>query len=205
MERVQLEVITLKEGVSHSNSYNVLLKEKNGNRSFVMVIGYSDAQSIAISLEGHYSARPLTHDLFLKVCQTFNISIIEVAITTLKEGIYYANIVCKKGELIIDFDSRSSDAIALALRFNCPIFINNDLLNKISMDGGITSKQTIKEFEQELAEELKELETFTIEEIEKLAGFSTYTLEELNSMLEEALIEENYEKAAKIRDEISKR
>lgn len=205
MERVQLEVITLKEGVSHSNSYNVLLKEKHGNRSFIMVIGYSDAQSIAISLEGHNSIRPLTHDLFLQVCKTFNISLMEVAITNLKEGIYYANLVCKKGDLIVDFDSRSSDAIALALRFNCPIFIKNDLLSKISMEDLTSPKQTIQDFEDELAEELKELENISLEEIEELEGFASYTLNELNEMLENALMEEDYEKAAKIRDEISKR
>lgn len=205
MERVQLEVVTLKEGVSHSNSYNVLLKEKHGNRSFIMVIGYNDAQSIAISLEGHNSIRPLTHDLFLQVCKTFNVNLIEVAITNLKEGIYYANLVCKKGDLIVDFDSRSSDAIALALRFNCPIFIKTDLLSKISMDESSSPRQTIEEFEEELEEELRELENISLEDIEKLEGFASYTLEELQAMLEKALNEENYEKAAKIRDEISNR
>lgn len=205
MKRVQLEVITLKEGVSHSNSYNILLKEKHGNRSFIMVIGFNDAQSIAISLEGHNSIRPLTHDLFLQVCQTFNIKLMEVSIDNLKEGVFYANLVCKKGDLIVDFDSRSSDAIALALRFNCPIFINTELLDKISMDDISSPSQTIEEFEEELEDELKELENISLEEIENLDSFASYTLAELNSMLENALTTEDYEKAAKIRDEIDKR
>ncbi len=204
MERVQLEVVTLSEGVSHSNSYNVLLKEKHGNKRLIMVIGYHDAQSIAVSLEGHYSSRPLTHDLFLQVCSTFNIQLMEVAITSLKEGIYYANLVCKKGDLIVDFDSRSSDAIALALRFNCPIFINKDLLNIVNLDEPSTPKQTIEEFEEELEEELKELENINFDDIiEK--NHQNLSISELEAQLEKALQEEDYEKAAQLRDEIEKR
>jgi bifunctional DNase/RNase len=115
MDRVQLEVVTLAEGVSQTNSYTVLLQEKGGFRKFVIVIGYTEAQAIAISLDGNIRPnRPLTHDLLHQVCKTFTVDLLEVAITDLKEGIYYANLVCKKGDIIVDIDSRSSDALALS-------------------------------------------------------------------------------------------
>ena len=99
MERVQLEVVTLAEGVSQSNSYTVLLQEKHGSKRFVIVIGYTEAQAIAISLDGNVKPnRPLTHDLFHRVCQSYNIELLEVAITHLKEGVYFANLICKKGD-----------------------------------------------------------------------------------------------------------
>lgn len=210
MGRVQLEVVTLAEGVSQSNSYTVLLQEKHGTKRFVIVIGYTEAQAIAISLDSNIKPnRPLTHDLFHQVCQTFNIELLEVAITDLKEGVYYANLVCQKGDLMIDLDSRSSDALALALRFNCPIFIDEDLLNKVSIEDKKDSKQTIQEFEEELEEELKDLENISIEKLEELEDehkdFSKKTITELKKMLNKALQSEDYELAAKLRDEIGKR
>jgi hypothetical protein len=208
MERVQLEVVTLAEGVSRSNSYTLLLQEKHGTRRFVIVIGYTEAQSIAISLDGSIQPnRPLTHDLFYKVCNTFNVKLVEVAITDLKVGVYHANLVCQKGDLVIDVDSRSSDAIALALRFNCPIFINKDLLDKVSIEEKKDGKQTIEEFEEELAEELKELESISLEKLQEAEAedLKKNTITELNNMLAKAIANEDYELAAKLRDEISKR
>ncbi len=207
MERVQLEVVTLAEGVSQSNSYTVLLQEKHGSRRFVIVIGYTEAQAIAISLDGNVKPnRPLTHDLFHQVCQSYNIELLEVAITDLKEGVYFANLVCKKGDLIIDMDSRSSDALALALRFDCPIFINKDLLDKVSIEENKDSNQTIQEFEKELEEELQDLKNPSIDQIQReKKDFSKKTITELNSMLNKALKNEDYELAAKLRDEISRR
>lgn len=207
MERVQLEVVTLAEGVSQSNSYTVLLQEKHGAKRFVIVIGYTEAQAIAISLDGNVKPnRPLTHDLFHQVCQSYNIELLEVAITHLKEGVYFANLVCKKGDLIIDMDSRSSDALALALRFDCPIFINKDLLDTVSIEENKDSNQTIQEFEKELEEELQDLKTPSIDQIEReKKDFSKKTITELNSMLNKALKNEDYELAAKLRDEISRR
>lgn len=207
MERVQLEVVTLAEGVSQSNSYTVLLQEKHGVKRFVIVIGYTEAQAIAISLDGNVKPnRPLTHDLFHQVCQSYNIELLEVAITHLKEGVYFANLVCKKGDLIIDMDSRSSDALALALRFDCPIFINQDLLDNVSIEDNKDSNQTIQEFEKELEDELQDLKNPGIDQIEReKKDFSKKTITELNSMLNKALKNEDYELAAKLRDEISRR
>lgn len=208
MARVQLEVITLAEGVSHSNSFTVLLQEKGGKRRFVIVIGYSEAQSIAISLDDSLKpTRPLTHDLFKQVCGVYSIQVLEVAITKLVEGIYYANIVCKKGDLIVDLDSRSSDALAIALRFKCPIYISEDLLNKINIDYSGDAKQTIEEFEEELEEELRDLENISLEELEqeRKEGFKKNTLKELEEMLHRAIENEDYELAASIRDEIEQR
>ncbi len=206
MERIQLEVVTLAEGVSQSNSYTVLLQEKHGARKFVIVIGYSEAQAIAISLDRHIKTnRPLTHDLFHQVCDTFNIELLEVAITKLKEGIFYSNLACKKGDMLVDLDSRTSDALALALRFNCPIYINEDVLNKVSIEEKKDTKQTIEEFENELAEELKELENISLDSLEETEDYNKKTLAELNTLLNKALQSENYELAAQLRDEISKR
>jgi len=208
MKRVQLEVVNLAEGVSRSNSYTVLLQEKHGTRRFVIVIGYTEAQAIAISLDGSiHPNRPLTHDLLHTICKTFNVELLEVAITDLKVGVYYANLVCKKGDLIIDVDSRSSDAIALALRFKCPIYINQDLLDSVCIDEKKESNQTIEEFEDELAEELKELENISMEKLEEvqLEDFKKKTITEIQKMLDKALAQEDYELAAKLRDEIDKR
>ena len=143
---------------------------------------------------------------FHQVCKNFNVELLEVAITDLKEGIYYANLVCKKGDHIIDIDSRSSDALALALRFDCPIYIDELLLNKVCIEDKRDEQQTIQEFEEELEEELKEIENMTIDELDKdQTNFTKKTLTELKSMLKKALQNEDYELAAKLRDEISKR
>lgn len=208
MDKVQIEVVTLAEGVSMSNSFTVLLKEKEGNRKFVIVIGYTEAQAIAISLDQSIKPnRPLTHDLFHRVCESYTIRIVEATIIDLKEGIYYASITCQKGDAIFDFDSRSSDALALALRFNAPIYISKELLEKVSLEDKKEPEQTIEEFEEELEEELKQMEDISIEDIEKEESKSLKdkTISELKLMLDAALKNENYELAAKIRDEISQR
>lgn len=208
MERVQLEVITLAEGVSQSNSFSVLLQEKHGKKRFVIVIGFTEAQAIAISLDDHpRPGRPLTHDLFHNLCKSFNISLLEIEITDLKEGVFYANLVCKKGDIILDIDSRSSDALALALKFKCPIFIKKALLEKVSIEEKNDPNQTIEEFEEELEEELRELENLDIETLQEEAkkGFQKNTLKELAEMLNDAIKNEDYEMAAILRDEIDKR
>ncbi|MGB0885288.1 MAG: bifunctional nuclease domain-containing protein [Chitinophagales bacterium] len=201
MNKVQLEILMLAESVTFNSTYSLVLGEKNAGRRFSLVIGKPEAQAIALSLDGLNPNRPLTHDLMQKSFQVFNIDIIEVIITQLKEGVFYSVVVCKKGEVIVEIDSRTSDAIALALRFKCPIYANTKILDEVGTEIEEAEKLTIEQFEEELEEELKEF----AENFAKGNEFDVYTNEQLEEMIEEALAEENYEHAAKLRDELNKR
>ncbi len=195
MDKIELELVTIAEGVSYTNSYSLLLKEKGGNRRIVIVIGFPEAQAIAIALdESIRRTRPYTHDLFYQVCNVYNIDLEEVIITDVQEGIFYATLVCKKDELIAEVDSRSSDAIALAIRFNAPIFINRSIFDELSTapNNTDTSSQSFEEFESEI-------------EKDKPTSLKTKSIAELKELIKEALQNEDYEYAAKLRDEIAKR
>jgi uncharacterized protein len=203
MDKVELEIITITDSVSNRNFYNVILEEKHGTRRIVIVIGFAEAQSIAISLDGEaQSRRPLTHDLFFNVCSVFDIDLNEVIINEVKEGVYHSLLVCKKGELVIEVDSRTSDALALALRFRCPIYIKSSLLDQLGSEIERSVSQTVEEFEKELEEDLGEID---LEALSSGSDFSKFTITELEEMLNAALGNEEYERAARIRDEISKR
>jgi uncharacterized protein len=206
MDKIELDIITITDSVSNRSFYNVILEEKEGKRRIVIVIGYAEAQSIAVSLdETARPRRPLTHDLFYNVCNIFDIELQEVLINDVVEGVYHALLVCKKGEMIIEIDSRTSDALALALRFKCPIFIKKQLLMELGSSLESSTQQSIEEFEKELDEELGD---FNLEEELSKADsgpYGNHTLEELREMLDAALMNEDYEKAARLRDEISKR
>lgn len=203
MEKVELKIIDIKDSVANKNFYNVILKEKKGPKGIVIVIGFAEAQSIAIALDGDMkSKRPLTHDLFYNVCETFDINIFEILINEIKEGVYHSVLICKKDELYVEVDSRTSDALALALRFNCPIYIKKSILNEIGADLELNQEQTVEEFEAELQ---KELEGIDITDIAESDVYGDYTISELEEMLEKALMAEDYENAARLRDEISKR
>lgn len=205
MEKIQLEILMLAESVTFNNTYSLVLGEKTGIRRFSLVIGKPEAQAIALSLDGLNPTRPLTHDLMQKSFQVFNIDIIEVIITDLKEGIFYAVVVCKKGEIIVEIDSRTSDAIAMALRFNCPIYVAKKVLDEVGSEVDDFAKQTIQQFEKELEEDLRGFTEKAFESIISGNEFEEYTIKELVEMMNKALEEENYEYAAKIRDEINKR
>lgn len=206
MAKVQLEIMMLAESVTFNNTYSLVLGEKNGNKRFSIVIGKPEAQAIALSLDGLNPSRPLTHDLMQKSFQVFNIDIIEVIITDIKEGIFYAVVVCKKGEIIVDIDSRTSDALALALRFNCPIYANQKVIDEVGSAVDEIEKQTIEQFEEELEEELRGFtESSTIDDLVNKNPFEAYNITQLTDMMNKALEEENYEYAAQIRDELNKR
>jgi bifunctional DNase/RNase len=210
MDKVQLEILSIIESVYYDNYYNVILEEKNGNKRIIIVIGYSEAQSIAVSLDTELAPkRPLTHDLLHNICNNFNIEIIEVLINKISEGIYYSTLVCKKGDFIVEVDSRTSDAMALALRFQCPIYIKKHLLDEHGSEFKKSEIQTIEEFEEELNEEIDKLQDMdeidVKEEKQTENPYQKNTLKELEIMLNKTLQEENYEKAAKIRDEIARR
>ena len=197
MDLVQLDIAAIKQSDSQNNAYVLLLNETVGNRQLPIVIGWCEARSIAIAIDGtEEPGRPLTHDLFKTFGDTYDITIQKVIIHTLIEGIFHASFHCKhkvSGEET-SIDARTSDAIALAIRYTCPIFTYEDILTR----AGIIVNSS-KEQEDELLLE---------EEGDKLAkdeGLTSYSIEKLERLLEKAIEQENYEKASEIRDEIKKR
>ena len=196
MDLVQLDIKAIRQSDSQNNAYVLLLNETVGNRQLPIVIGWCEARSIAIALDGtEEPGRPLTHDLFKTFGDNYDITIQKVIIHTLIEGIFHASFHCKhkvSGEESA-IDARTSDAIALAIRYACPIFTYEDILAR----AGIIVNST-KEEEDLLLEE----------EEDKLAeddGITSYSIEKLERLLEKAIEQEDYEKAAEIRDEINSR
>lgn len=199
MKRVKLNILGLSYSQTQSGAYALVLSEAEGSRRIPIIIGAVEAQAIAIQLEGLKPPRPLTHDLFLNTALAFNIDVVEVFINKLEEGIFYAEMVCQQNETRIKIDSRTSDAIALALRFECPVYTTEAILDK----AGIVLDF---EAEPEIGNEPSTSQPDILSTGEKDEGdYSSYSIEELNEMLKEAISEENYEKASEIRDEIKRR
>jgi len=171
------------------------LAEENGDRRIPIIIGPIEAQSIAIQLEGLKPPRPLTHDLFKFMASSFGIVVLEVIIYKLEEGIFYSELVCLRDDLQVRIDSRTSDAVALALRFNCPIYTTEDILNRAGIVIEFENEHNQDDWNQSIADEPPHGK----HEYEK------YTSAELNQMLENAIQSEDYEKASAIRDEINRR
>lgn len=194
MKKVELEIIALSDSNSSTNSYAIVLGEKQGNRRLPVIIGAFEAQAIAIELEKMKPARPLTHDLFKNFADAFDLRLEEVVISDLKEGIFYSRLHCRNGADYRDIDARTSDALALAVRFNCPIYTFDHILDT----GGIV-------FEPEPEAETAEAAPAASVSPERKKGFEGKSNEELTKMMEEALRKEDYEKAAKIRDELERR
>jgi len=193
MKRVKLKVLGISYSQTQSGAYALILVEENGVRRVPIIIGGFEAQAIVIKLENLEPPRPLTHDLFRNFAVEFNITIIEVMIYKLEEGVFYSRLICNNGEKEISIDSRTSDAVALALRFGCPIYITEEILDK----AGITV--TPSESEAEAEEDPESL-------FEAGASkYEPYSDEDLYKMIDEAVKTEDYERAASIRDEIEKR
>jgi len=193
MKRVKLKVLGISYSQTQSGAYALVLIEEKGERRIPIIIGGFEAQAIVIKLENLDPPRPLTHDLFKSFADEFNITISEVFIYKLEEGVFYSTLVCSNGVKEYSIDSRTSDAVALALRFNCPIFITEDILDKAGIvidpaEAGSNSTQGDE----------------TLFEPEK-GKYEAFTDEELFKMIDEAIKTEDYEKAASIRDEIEKR
>jgi len=197
MKKVKLNILGLSYSQTQTGAYALVLSEADGNRRIPIIIGAVEAQAIAIQLEGLKPPRPLTHDLFLNVALAFDIEIAEVFIHKLEEGIFYAEIVCEQNSNRIRVDSRTSDAIALALRFECPIYTTEEIIEKAGIN---------MEFDEsgELNDETEETEGPKITSAGHF-DYSEYTPEELNELLDAAVADEDYEKASEIRDEINKR
>ncbi len=199
MKKVRLEIVGLSYSQTQSGAYALVLGESSGSRRLPIIIGGFEAQAIAIELEKMSPSRPLTHDLFKSFAQTFDITVNEVLIYNLVEGIFYAKLICTDGTREVEIDARTSDAIALAVRFNCEIYTYEFILKSagIVLDddlevGSITESAQASE----VPESAKPMEA------DEYKGKSS---EELKSMLQTALEEEKYEMASKIRDELNQR
>ncbi len=194
MEKIQLDIVGLSYSQTQSGAYALVLAEAEGRRRLPIIIGGFEAQAIAIELENMAPSRPLTHDLFKSFATEFEIQVTEVIIYNLVEGIFFAKIICDQNGKEVEIDSRTSDAIALAVRFNCPIYTFEFILGS----AGIILDD---EDQEELAEEDISLEELSTSE-ESIESRSTA---DLQKELDEAIAKEDYELASRLRDEIQRR
>ncbi|MEN9442615.1 MAG: hypothetical protein RLZ33_2692 [Bacteroidota bacterium] len=194
MEKIKLDIAGLSYSQTQSGAYALVLAESGGKRQLPIIIGGFEAQAIAIELEKMTPTRPLTHDLFKNFAQSFAINVTEIVIYNLVEGIFYSKLICERDGQVTEIDARTSDAIAIGVRFNCPIYTFESILSS----AGILMDET-----QE-----KDDDDFNIEEeLEKASegSLGSYTVDELEVQLNEAIENEDYELASRIRDEINKR
>ncbi|HVY73505.1 MAG TPA: bifunctional nuclease family protein [Puia sp.] len=194
MKKIELEIVALSHSITQTHSYAVVLGEINGLRRLPIVIGGFEAQAIAVALEKMHPSRPLTHDLMKNFMSAFNIDLQEIIISDLQEGIFYSKLICTSEHDTVEIDSRTSDALALAVRFGCPIYTYENIIESAGIlmeDNAGGKKKSTKE-------------TVTTEggAKEDLGGLS---LEDLNALLSEVLEQEDYIRAIKIRDEINSR
>ncbi len=188
MEKVQVDILGLSTSPSSAGAYALILKETNGKRKLPIIIGAFEAQSIALELEGMKPPRPLTHDLMRNIIDTFAVSLNEVCINELRDGTFYAKLTIEGLSETQEIDSRPSDAIALAVRYGAPIFVGEEVLN----EAGVVSEDEDDVVEDAVKEEATEIKK------------PLSKLEQLQSSLKEAIEKEDYEKAAKLRDDIRK-
>jgi len=195
MDKIKLKVHGISYSQTQTGAYALILAEDKGERRIPIIIGGFEAQAIAIELEGLKPPRPLTHDLFVNFADAYNINIIDITISRLEEGIFYSEITCDNGNSRIKIDARTSDSIALALRFKCPIYATPDVMEKAGI-----------ELETESAEEREAgVSKKNLSREEQKEKYAPKTLEELKQMLNEAIEKENYELASELRDEIKQR
>lgn len=206
MSLVKLTIKGISYSQTQNGAYALILNEVDGERKLPIVIGAFEAQSIAIALEKEIKPpRPLTHDLFKNFADRFDIVVKQVIIHKLVDGVFFSSIICERDRIEEIIDARTSDAIALALRFNAPIFTYKNILDKAGIYLKINPEPDAEGNMSQPEDVLSEPETFGQETVSSGEGYSAYSIQELNEMLEGAVQNEDYEKAAKIRDEISKR
>jgi len=193
---VELEILGLSSNHSQSGSFTLVMGEVNGVRRLPIVIGMFEAQAIAIEIEKIVPNRPMTHDLFRSFADNFEFDIDRIVISDMKEGVFYAKIHCKSKAIEVQIDSRPSDAIAIAVRFGASIFC----AEKVMEEAGIEFTEEDKKAESKVAKAPTPKPSPT-----KEASLKDYSLDKLNQMLEKAINNEDYERAARIRDEINKR
>lgn len=192
MKKIELDIVALSHSVTQSHNYAVVLGEQDGTRRLPIVIGGFEAQAIAVAMERMTPNRPLTHDLFKNAMEIFNAELKEVVINNLLDGIFYARLICLKDGEMVEIDSRTSDALAMAVRFNCPIYTYEFILDA----AGVVLEDTENPQEANATRRRKPAKAETL---------SSMSVDDLTKQLDAVLADEDYEKAAKIRDEINRR
>lgn len=194
MSRIKLNIIGLSSGQSNG-SYTLILGEEKGRRKLPIIIGSFEAQAIAIEIEKIVPFRPMTHDLFVSFCKTFNIQINEIEIYNLIDGVFHAKLVCEVDGETREIDARTSDSIALAVRFKCPIYTYEDIMET----AGVVFNDDLDETEQNDPDHEDDVPAHPA------GSLASKSSEQLEQMLEQALMDEDYSRAAVIRDELNKR
>lgn len=201
MDKIKLEILGLSSSQSQSGSFALVLGEESGNRRLPIIIGMFEAQAIAIEIEKIVPNRPMTHDLFKSFALGFNFTVEEIVISDLKEGVFFAKIVCTDGIKSIEIDARPSDAIAIGLRFEVPIYTYENILSEAGIVlSDLSEDESGTKPEKERKEETKKAEPKSLSD-----QIKDTSSDQLKLMLDEALMKEDYEKAARIRDELNKR
>lgn len=201
MEKIKLEILGLSSSQSQSGSFALVLGETEGSRRLPIIIGMFEAQAIAIEIEKIIPNRPMTHDLFKSFAHSFNYKVKEIIISDLKEGVFFAKIVCDNGQDVVEIDARPSDAIAIGLRFESPIYTYESIL----AEAGIVLTDETEDDITELKSELKGQEKKSATKPSSKDDLKNMSVDKLNDLLNSAIEKEDYEKAAKIRDELSRR
>lgn len=206
MKKIPLEILGLGYSQSQSGAYALIIQEKDGQRRIPIMIGNAEAQAIALELENFKTDRPFTHDLFHNFAVMFEIELLEIIIYKFSKGIFYSLLICKQGSVIHEIDSRTSDAVALALRFKCPMYTFEEILDAAGIyvdekdpeNSGTSSTKNQEEPDEEdiLKSDQKSLTRQTLH---------SYSVEELTEMLHTSISNEEYEVASMIRDEIKRR
>ena len=198
MRKIELEIIALSHSVTQSHSFAVVLGEVGGSRRLPIVIGGFEAQAIAVALDNMKPSRPLTHDLMKTLCDTFEIQLEYIYISKLLDGVFYSNLVCKKGDDLFEVDSRTSDALALAVRFDCPIYVEESIILEAGVEADPNEENVISNSEEKQIAELTSVPSAS-------SNYSEMSVADLQVQLKSALDNEDYELAARIRDELNKR
>jgi len=197
MKKIKLDIVGLSYSQTQSGAYALVLGEVSGRRRLPIIIGSFEAQAIAIEIEKMTPSRPLTHDLFKNFAQSYNILIQEIIIYNLVDGIFYAKLICSDGKKVVEIDARTSDAIAMAVRFDCAIYTYEVILST----AGIVIEGNDFVYLENMADAATEEKAVTA----ATSSYSSLSTDELKSKLAEALNDEAYERAAKIRDELNRR
>jgi hypothetical protein len=201
MEKLALDIIGLSYSQTQSGAYALVLGERNGNRRLPIIIGGFEAQAIAIELEKMTPSRPLTHDLLKSIAVGFDINVKEVLVYNLVEGIFFAKLICESNGKEIEIDARTSDAIAVAVRFSCPIYTHEFIL---ATAGIILEDDNIDNINDEI-DDLDDEALDDEAEAQEETDITKINTEKLEEMLQEAISNEDYERASQLRDEITSR
>lgn len=201
MEKIELEIVALSHSITQNNSYAIVLRELDGQRKMPIVIGAFEAQAIAVALEKMQPTRPLTHDLFYGFMGTFNIELVEIVVYKLEDGIFYSKLVCLQNDIdIIEIDSRTSDALALAVRANCRIYTYNNVIEAASIFLNEENRPTKRAIQASgPSTQINKIDINDGDNLQKMS------LPELNNLLQKVLEQEDYVRAIEIRDEIQAR